>query len=388
MTKIMKPNDNVKHTLSDDITSCYVRLAFESCLNQLKILEKILPNVSQEETDQILNENIRDIVRETDRLKNNYKTSLNKRVQASTTQSSVSDKGHSRSLFKDHLTSLQNTTAKDNPYSPENLRKIQNDRNYFDDMLSLTKESLKSGNSFKPLCEAVDEVHYEKMKLVDTIDEEEKSRLKIRQLQQKIKEMKKISVKESHQQNEIIAHLKDELQESKAKTNIEGKYVKNCCDVSLTQAKKKQYMMEMVLSKNLSKLKYEIDMEIRVNNEIENFLNNNQTNLTDKLEFWNNKSTNNIEDKQREIDELSQIEKMTLSQINEISAKYDQYKKVVIYDRDERKRFEKIEQIVEIQHRAAIKVQAWFRGVIVRKGLGAFSKKSKKGKKGKKKKNK
>ena len=39
--------------------------------------------------------------------------------------------------------------------------------------------------------------------------------------------------------NEMIAHLKDQLQEMKAKTAMERKYVQKSSEVSVTQTKKK-----------------------------------------------------------------------------------------------------------------------------------------------------
>ena len=37
----------------------------------------------------------------------------------------------------------------------------------------------------------------------------------------------------------MIAHLKDQLQEMKAKTNMEGKYSKKCTEVRVAQTQKK-----------------------------------------------------------------------------------------------------------------------------------------------------
>ena len=44
---------------------------------------------------------------------------------------------------------------------------------------------------------------------------------------------------ELQHRNEMIAHLKDQLQEMKAKTSMEGKYIKKVAEVSVAQAQKK-----------------------------------------------------------------------------------------------------------------------------------------------------
>jgi len=50
----------------------------------------------------------------------------------------------------------------------------------------------------------------------------------------------------------MIAHLKDQLQEMKAKTSMEGKYVKKICDGSVAQTQKRCAMNERALHNEIS----------------------------------------------------------------------------------------------------------------------------------------
>lgn len=63
-------------------------------------------------------------------------------------------------------------------------------------------------------------------------------------LQRQLVDVRKEKEIEIQQRNEMIAHLKDQLQEMKAKTNMEGKYIKKCAEVSVAQTQKKCTMME------------------------------------------------------------------------------------------------------------------------------------------------
>ncbi len=45
----------------------------------------------------------------------------------------------------------------------------------------------------------------------------------------------------------MIAHLKDQLQEMKAKTNMEGKYIKKCAEVAVAQTQKQCNLQEKEL---------------------------------------------------------------------------------------------------------------------------------------------
>ena len=84
------------------------------------------------------------------------------------------------------------------------------------------------------------------------VDREEESRKKVRQLQRQIIEVKRSRETELQQRREMIAHLKDQLQEMKAKTSMEGKYVKKVCDVSVAQTQKRCAMTEKALANEIA----------------------------------------------------------------------------------------------------------------------------------------
>ena len=64
--------------------------------------------------------------------------------------------------------------------------------------------------------------------------------------------MKRSRESELGQRREMIAHLKDQLQEMKAKTAMENKYVKKVCDVSIAQTQKRCAMTEKALQNEIA----------------------------------------------------------------------------------------------------------------------------------------
>ena len=58
----------------------------------------------------------------------------------------------------------------------------------------------------------------------------------------------------------------------KAKTNMEGKYIKKCAEVGVAQTQKMCSMGEREMREEIEKLKEKVDEENRVNAEIESFL--------------------------------------------------------------------------------------------------------------------
>lgn len=86
---------------------------------------------------------------------------------------------------------------------------------------------------------------------------EEESRQQIKDLQKSIADIKVEKEKEIQSRNEMIAHLKDRLQELKAKKNMESKYVKKSTDNSVAQTKKKCDLSE-------GELKQQIEVETKI----------------------------------------------------------------------------------------------------------------------------
>ena len=81
----------------------------------------------------------------------------------------------------------------------------------------------------------------------------------------------------------MIAHLKDQLQETKAKTAMESKYIKKDADVRVTCAQKKCHKTEQELKDEIEGLKQKLDEESRCNNEIESFLKAHHALLEEKV---------------------------------------------------------------------------------------------------------
>lgn len=52
---------------------------------------------------------------------------------------------------------------------------------------------------------------------------------------------------ELQKRSEMISHLKDQLQEMKAKSSMEGKYIKKCADVAVAQTQKRCMLSEKEL---------------------------------------------------------------------------------------------------------------------------------------------
>ena len=80
--------------------------------------------------------------------------------------------------------------------------------------------------------------------LIKTISREENGRKRVRELQKKLQDIKKEKEQDLQDRKGMIAHIKDQLQEAKARTNMEGKYIKKSAEVSIAQTQKRCTLSE------------------------------------------------------------------------------------------------------------------------------------------------
>ncbi|XP_015216930.1 dynein regulatory complex protein 9 isoform X1 [Lepisosteus oculatus] len=266
-----------------------------------------------------------------------------------------------------------------NPLTPEHLVKVQRDRQFAAQVISDVLAELQEKGTFQSLLLAVQAEKERKAHLHDIIVREEEGRRRTRALQRQLLDIRKEKELELQKREEMIAHMKDQLQEMKAKTGLEGKYVKSSAELQVYQGQKLNGHAEQQLQEQIQRLQDKIDQETRVHIEMESFLKEHQNRLEEKLEVWMERYERDIEAKQQELNLLKSNKTSNLTRLQELAKQYRECEQVVIEDRVEKEKARKQREQEETEHRAAVKIQSWWRGTLVRRGLGPFQK----GKKGK-----
>lgn len=373
------------------LDTIHISAVLEDCIDQLAILGHIMPPSLEGKQDaaQIVDDELGQILRDQRDLESRYEVLVNQRDDPNSNNRGllkVQDlQAHSVAKSLRENTNALNRSFKQNPLTNDSLSKIQADRKFLQDVMEETLEEIVTRKSFDSLVRAVNKEKEKKAGLQQTILKEEESRKLVKTLQRQLLEVKKEKESEIQQRNEMIAHLKDQLQEMKAKTSMEGKYIKKDAEVRVSCTQKRCQQGENSLKEDLETLHYKIDEEARVNSEIETYLRQHHQILEDKVEYWMDKYDRDVEQKQHELDVLKASKANDLAKLQELTQKYSEYEKVVIEDRVAKEQARrKAEQELE-ELKSAVKIQSWWRGTMVRKQLGPYSKKKKKkGKKGKK----
>lgn len=254
----------------------------------------------------------------------------------------------------------------------ETLKKIQNDRQYFSDVIANAMVEIQDSGSFTSLLEALGKERDSKMNFHDVITREEKGRRKIKSLQKQLVDVKRERQMQVQNGNEYIAHLRDQLQEMKAKTNLENLYMKRNTELQISQTQKKCNRAEELLLEEIEKLRMKTEEENRVHTEIELFLKKQQQKLEEKLEFWMEKFDKDTEAKQNELNALKAAKASDLAHLQDLAKMIREYEQVIIEDRIEKEKTRKKLEQDDLELRSIVKLQAWWRGTVVRKEIGNF----------------
>lgn len=252
------------------------------------------------------------------------------------------------------------------------LKKIQSDSQYFSNVITNVIEEMQHSGSFRILQEALGKERDNKVNFQDAITREEKGRKQIKSLQKQLLGVKRERQLQVQSGNEYIAHLKDQLQEMKAKTNLENLYMKRNTDLQISQTQKKCNRAEELLLEEIEKLRMKTEEENRVHSEIEMFLKKEQQKLEEKLEFWMDKFDKDTEAKQNELNALKAAKATDLSHLQELAKMIREYEQVIIEDRLEKERTRRKMEQDELELKSIVKLQAWWRGTVIRREIGTF----------------
>lgn len=276
------------------------------------------------------------------------------------------------------------TNMRQNPSAAENMVKMHSERQHVQDLMATVLDELDGDGSFMTLVKSVSDEVLEKERFVETIMREEDSRVRVQTLQLSREEIHTEKEERIIQLDETIFQLRDQLQETKARVALEGKYIKKEADVRVTVAAKRSGQTLGDLTTQSDELRRLTAEEMKCHKEVIQFLEENYTALEDKLGKWTTKNDVDTDVKQRELEKLKEDRRLDLDTLTKKTDEYSEYQKVCQNDRKRRDRQRKQAQQAVRDMAAAVKIQAWWRGMLVRHKLGPFAKKGKKGKGGKK----
>ncbi|XP_028855953.1 dynein regulatory complex protein 9 isoform X2 [Denticeps clupeoides] len=351
----------------------------EECENKLAILGNIMPHYNKAHPEAAIAE----VGDEMEQLR---------KAEQNVNEARLTGWSDLKEAIQELQRSHQEVTHRDvaSPWSSKKLTKFERDRQFVAKVITDVLVELREKGTFESLFQAVEEKKKKKAQLQDIIKRDQECSQAIEDLQKQLVDIRKEEAWDLAKRDEMIAHLKDQLQEATFKTGLEREYVKNSVELQVYQAQKLNALSQKELQDEILLLLKKIEEEKCVHKETETFLKKHQANLEEKLEFWMQRYERDTEEKEKEMDTLRSSKANNLTKLQDLAKRCVECEKVIIEDRMKKENLQMQREKELLERQSATKIQAWWRGTMVRKGLGALKKakkpKAKPGKKDRKKK--
>ncbi|CAF1078555.1 unnamed protein product [Adineta ricciae] len=376
---------------------------FEDAAEELHILGKLVPSHYQytAASDEIVRNQVGRVLSAQNRTEDIYDAQITQRSQLQRDRADEEfqqpEAKESQRLMEELSNELKKTTSdlktgvnkinrmfNQNPLTADNMKKVEKDRTYFEKLLTKSILALNDHKSIEPLKMMIEEEQESKNTFLRVVQSEEESRQRIKDLTQQIQSVRQEKITELAKRAEVIAYQKDQLQEAKAKAQLEITYEKKKCENYLEQVRARCAIAEHEMRRDQDSLENRTEDEMKSNSETENYLRVYIKETIQKTDNWLEKYNSETADMQTRLDKLKAARAADLAAYQKIAADFTLYEKVVREDRAEKERRRRQLEREQQQMFAAIKIQSWWRGMLVRNAIGPYKKK--KGKKGKKKK--
>jgi len=375
------------------IESARISAVVEEALEKLSFLASITPDVMahRDELSQIVGDEITRIIQEQRSLETRYEELIIQRTSLKALSNKAKYKENQESI-KEVARALRESTVelcrnlKGNPNIAENLSKIQTERSNLQNLLSKTLRELRE-NSFSTLTATVEEEKARTDMIREVIAKEKEVSSAVKKLLADLTNERQQHELEVEERNEIIAKLKEELQDVRTKSSIETKYMQKEARAH-GQSLNRIYNHQMSeLEQQIRKVRKQLEVEVRANRESEEFLRRKQGVLSQEWQNWMQKYDQDIEEQEKVLEQLKASRAEDLVKLSDYSERYNKEMEEKAKREEEarmRVEMEKLRRAEEERNLwAATRVQALWRGYLSRKAAMGGGKKGKKGKKGK-----
>ncbi|KAJ0173791.1 hypothetical protein K1T71_010940 [Dendrolimus kikuchii] len=266
------------------------------------------------------------------------------------------------------------------------IYKLDSDRHYITEVLTITYIDLSINKNFKALKKCINIITALDDYRAALAEEEANNRATRRDLAKQLRQRRNYIKSTTYDTDIIINNLNTEVEDSILKSETQSRYIGNWQRARTEQHLQKIYDTEQVHSVQVEYYKKRSEHEQRVHAEAELLTNIMINETLEKVELWMDKYDKDME----ALDLKIQIKKNEYYSVRDkrigleqTIQRHDDLMKMWVNFKEER---EKARLYREKMNKSAITVQAWWRGLLVRLQLGPYKVAKKKGGKGKNKK--
>ncbi|XP_053647337.1 dynein regulatory complex protein 9 [Cherax quadricarinatus] len=274
------------------------------------------------------------------------------------------------------------------------LRKLHDDLGYIEKILFDLANELVEKQSFSCLekCIAFEkEDHKKKADFIALLQGHKwkakhfQKSSKVHGLQKDLKNVKQDTQKLLQAKDQEISDLLMAISDAKRLNPKREAYERKVARVQIENLQFRIEQEEQSICKEIAKVGREIPQEIRVHDALTAFLKESCAKLETKILEWEEKFKEDTQKKREEVAKWQAEVQSKQSTLNEVIQKYEEYL-VVVQDYEAEQEVERQrKELEDLKQRAAARIQAWWKGYLVRRGMSSgVKKKNKKNKQVKK----
>ncbi|XP_069028161.1 dynein regulatory complex protein 9-like isoform X1 [Embiotoca jacksoni] len=173
---------------------------------------------------------------------------------------------------------------------------------------------------------------------------------------------------ELRERTSLCSHLKSELMRQKSKLDGKKTAEQSSTEQKVQQTQRETCQAETLLRDELKRLETQLKEEMRSHEFVMKFLQEEQQELQQKKQQLQRRSEQMLQEKKKQLEDVCRKRTSNLDRLTEMRTKFQEMEQVVLEDREEQEK----ERLLQAEARAATKLQAWWRGCTVRRGLGSF----------------
>ncbi|XP_072929513.1 dynein regulatory complex protein 9-like isoform X2 [Epargyreus clarus] len=252
------------------------------------------------------------------------------------------------------------------------LQKLEDDRKYLKDVLFGTYSDLSTSRRSQYLMDQVEEVVDRNNHRQVLAEAEARNRVLRRDLNRQLRHQRNHIKSVFYDTNAVIEKLRTAVEDTDLNTNIRRRYVENFQNARTEQHLQTIRDKETKPLQNIMHYKQKADQEQRIHMEVELLTNIAINETLEKVEHWMNKFDRDMESMDLKIQKKkNQYEDMIMKvkNLEEMIKEHAKEIKSWVTFKDER---EAARLQREKMNKAALAVQAWWRGLLVRNQLGPY----------------
>ncbi|XP_043272441.1 dynein regulatory complex protein 9 [Venturia canescens] len=254
----------------------------------------------------------------------------------------------------------------------ETMMKLRDDSLYVSNILDDLIENVESNGRYDVLIREIEDNEREREEEICVVENYEDTMKNLDELGKLLENEKKVNAREREELGTKLASLKNEVKKLRYKANVESKYVKAYEEARCEAHALRCSFDYQTLRDKQNNISSNENNEIRVGTEIVKFLEINILENERAVSEWRERYEQETLTYTSEIQHLSKEIEAKEERLRKLQSQYRERQEFIDTYIAEKERARRLKKREERRRDCAIRIQAWWRGLMVRRKLGPY----------------